>query len=290
MPTPNSWPLESPNRLAEALQEQGATPMEISELTPVLLQLREWQAPTPAPLATQHLLATLRPALAPLSPVRTAIQARHHSIAQKIGWFVQITSVQISLLRLSFWLLTALIALLGVLVIYSPFGYTSVFLLRVSSPFIIYLGTIRLFRSSRLHTLEYELACPPSAQQLVLARLIVLLGYDMLLGLGMSFLLWSHGGGDFLLLTLHWLAPLLLVAGIALVLSLFISVSTATLLAYISWLGYAALSTIRFDPTRQTALAPPNVQVELVLALVGLVALVLTVLSQAAHTERFLPR
>ena len=69
--------------------------------------------------------------------------------------------------------------------------------------------------------LEFELASPPSPRQLTLARrLVVVLSYDLALGLLLSLLLWPRSGAGFWLLTLHWLAPLLLGVGLTLLLSL----------------------------------------------------------------------
>src|SRR5258707_1286704 len=69
---------------------------------------------------------------------------------------------------------------------------------------------------------ECEIACPASPVQLTLARLAVVLGYDVALGLCLSVVGWlraMHAGASFLAVTLHWSMPLLLVAGLALVLS-----------------------------------------------------------------------
>ncbi len=287
MQSHNRWPLDNSEQLMSTLQEQDATPDEIAELTPVLMRLSEWHAPTPTVLDTRRLLVHLTPHLPTFSPVRAAISARRRSVVKKCCWFIEIASVQASLLRPSFWLLTALIFCLGVLVIFSPFGGASVFLLRVTSPLIVYFGTVRMFRSSHLHTLEHELVCPPSPQQLILARLSIILGYDTLLGLCTSFLLWSHGGGNFLLLTLHWITPLLLVSGIALLLSLFISVTTAALLTYAVWLGRVMLTTKVFVYEGVTPL-PLTSQMELLFALIGLVALFVVVLAQSIHAQRLL--
>ena len=62
--------------------------------------------------------------------------------------------------------------------------------------------------------------CLPSPVQMVLARLVIVLGYDVALALGLGVVLWAGGSAQVLALTLFWSMPLLLVAGLALVLSL----------------------------------------------------------------------
>ncbi len=114
--------------------------------------------------------------------------------------------------------------------------------IRALAPLLAYLSVASAFRGVGLHTLEWELACPPSALQLIIARLVIVLGYDVCLGTLLSLVTWALGGGSFLAVTLYWLVPLLLVAGLALVLSLWHSVSLAAALAYSSWLALLFLS------------------------------------------------
>ena len=90
--------------------------------------------------------------------------------------------------------------------------------------------------------LEFELVCPPSLLQLTIARLVIVLSYDVGLGLLLSLFFWIDRSGDILNLTLSWLMPLLLVAGLALLLSLWMKVRAAALLAYSGWLAALMVS------------------------------------------------
>ncbi len=116
-------------------------------------------------------------------------------------------------------------------------------LLRASGPFLAYLGTIIAFRGAAVRALECELVCLPSPVQLALARLVIVLGYDVGLGLALSLALWAGGASQVLALTLSWLMPLLLVAGLALLLSLRLSIQAAASVAYGSWLAVLAIDT-----------------------------------------------
>src|SRR5712692_7017392 len=253
MPHPqSSWPFERPEQLTDALREQGATPEERADLLPALRRLSEWQAPQPEPADTRRLLARLTMELPALSPVRQAIREhRQH----RISWLLATARAQVSLFGLGFWLVSALVTLVGAGVVSSNVlvdaGVASSnvlpvqeVILRASGPLLAYLGTIVAFRGRGARVLELEQVCLPSPLQLALARLVIVLGYDVGLSLALSLALWAGGTEQVLALTLSWFTPLLLVAGLALLLSLRLSVQAAASLAYGSWLVFLAISTI----------------------------------------------
>jgi hypothetical protein len=170
------------------------------------------------------------------------------------------------LLRPSFWLASAFISALGVLAVVSgvpvPAPGNGVFMLRLLGPLLAVLGVAVAFRSVRLNMLEIELSCPLSPLRLTIARLVLVLGYDVALGLGVSTMLivlsgqgvgglgmsrqeWSAGLLGLVLATVgHWLAPLLLVAGLALLLCLRMPVETAAALAYGGWLALLVMALV----------------------------------------------
>jgi hypothetical protein len=130
-----------------------------------------------------------------------------------------------------------------------------------------------------------ELACLPSPLQLAMARLVIVLGYDVGLGLALSLALWVGGAGQVLALTLSWLMPLLLVAGLALLLSLRLSVQVAASLAYGSWLAVLAIAT---TSNLQTFLLAPELSV--LPGCIGLALLVIALLRIHTNMHRLLPR
>src|SRR5438132_7024019 len=289
MPHPqSSWPFERPEQLADALHEQGATPEESADLLPALRRLSEWQAPQPEPADTRRLLARLTPELPALSPVRQAIREhRQHRIA----FLLATARAQVSLFGLGFWLVSALITLVGagvVLIKVSPdqalMLRVSELVLRVSGPLLAYLGTIVAFRGRGARVLELELVCLPSPLQLAIARLVIVLGYDIGLSLALSLLLLAGGAGQVLALTLAWLMPLLLVAGLALLLSLRLSVQAAASLAYGSWLALLTISTIS---NLQSLLLAPALLV--LPGCIGLAGLSIGLLCLHADMHRLLP-
>jgi hypothetical protein len=300
MPYPqSSWPPERPEQLTELLREQGASPEESADLLPALRRLSEWQAPQPEPADTRRLLARLMPELPAYSPVRQVVRSyRQHCIA----FLLATARAQVSLFGLGFWLVSALItlvgagagvvlsnvvldqALLGPRVVLSNPVPVQALVLRISGPLLAYLGTIVAFRGRGARVLELELVCLPSPLQLALARLVIVLGYDVGLGLSLSLLLWAGGSGQVLALTLSWFMPLLLVSGLALLLSLRLSVQAAASLAYGSWLAFLAISTI--SPLQTLLLTPALLVLP---GCIGLALLAIALLRLHADMHRMLP-
>ena len=286
-----SWPLDNDEHRAEALREHGATPAEIEDLMPTLLRLSEWQAPQPASADTQLLLVQLASVLPALSPVRQAICGERQRQRGSLSWLLSTARAQVSLFGLSFWLVSALVTLLGAAVVLSgtQLGGFQLserdFYLRAIGPLLAYLGTVSAFRGTQLRVLEFELVCLPTPWQLALARLVIVLGYDAGLGLLLGLLLWAGGAGSFLALTLSWLMPLLLVAGLALLLSLRLSMPVAAALAYGGWLVVLALDATA--SLQALALTPMS---EALLGGVGLALLAITLLRLRAAMRHLLPR
>jgi hypothetical protein len=129
-----------------------------------------------------------------------------------------------------------------------------------------------------------ELVCLPSPLQLAIARLMIVLGYDVGLSLALSLLLWAGGSGQVLELTLTWFMPLLLVAGLALLLTLRFSVQAAASLAYGSWLAFLAISAVS---NLQALLLTPALLV--LPGCIGLALLAIALLRMHTNMHRLLP-
>ena len=186
--SPSSWPFERPEQLAELLREQGATREECADLLPAVQRLSEWQAPQPEPADTRRLLARLATEMPALSPVRQAIRAH---TPRRVTGLLATACAQVSLFGLGFWLVSALVTLLGAGAVLSKVVPDQDVVLRASGPLLAYLGTIVAFRGRGARVLELELVCLPSPLQLAIARLVIVLGYDVGLGLALSLALWA---------------------------------------------------------------------------------------------------
>jgi hypothetical protein len=284
LPPQSPGPFERPEQLAEALREQGVAPEELANLVPAVHRLSEWQAPRPSSADTQRLLVQLATALPALSPVRQAIRAHRQRQGAGVRWLLATARIQVSLFGPAFWLVSALVTLLGAGVVLSKVLPDQGLLLRASGPFLAYLGTSIAFRGTTARALECELVCPPSPVQLALARLVVVLGYDVALGLALSLVLWVGGAEQVAALMLSWFMPLLLVAGLALALSLRLSIQVAASLAYGGWLAALAM-----DANVNLPLLRLTPATDALLGGIGLALLAVALLRLPTDMPRLLP-
>ncbi len=282
-----SGPLDSYEHLVEALHEQDMPPEEIAELAPLLLRLVEWQAPVPSPADSMQLYNRLQHAMPRTSPVREALQAHWSNPHNAFFNMLEIVRAQVSIFRLPFWIASIAITLVGVLAVIAISGPNQAFPLYALGPLLACLSTMTAFRAEDLQVMEFEMVCPPSLLQLTIARLVLVLSYSTGLGLLLSLLCWMIGSGDVLTLTLAWLMPLLLVAGLALLLSLRWSIRTAAALAYGVWL---TLLIVSITARSYGYPAPLLTTGGIVLAgLVGLVLLLIAAFSLRSTPTRLLP-
>ncbi|HUZ01556.1 MAG TPA: hypothetical protein VMU89_14505 [Thermomicrobiaceae bacterium] len=271
-PSNPSRPLDTPEGLAAALREQDLAEGEIRELAPVLARLAAWEAPIPAPADTAQLVSRLAPLLPAPSPIRAVARARPRGVGPRLRAEFGRVVLQATLFRPWFWLSSAAIVALG-LGLLSATGVNRPLLLELLGPALSYLAVAAAGRAAPVGTLELELACPVSATQLTLTRLLIVLSYDVALGLLLSL----APGGGMLSLTLHWLAPLLLVSGVALLLSGRLGVHLAVGVATFGWVAGTVLMGSAGGLTGTAGLATGGRAVAL--ALTGLVALAAAVAS-----------
>lgn len=225
---------QTSSRSGEIFTELDGSEEEIEQLPGLAPYLQSWQAPVPAMEDTKRLVTILTPLLPGGSPVRRSLQssASRPPFVQLMG----VVAAQVSVLQPSFWLGSAAALLLGIVLVLGAPGQVQSLFLYVLGPILSFLAADSAFRSDALSVRELELSCLPSARQLTLARLIAVLGYQVGLGLLLSIPLWAWGGQDFLVITLRWLAPLLLILGLTLLLSLRVSLARAVVLVYTAWI------------------------------------------------------
>jgi hypothetical protein len=276
-------------RLAELLREQGAPDTEIAQWALVARQLADWPERHISGADTQRLLAALIPLASARSPVRQALQPSDQP--RSAGLLLDLLAIaraQVRVLRPSFWLASAAVTLLGMYIEIVDQAGVSVFTLQALGPLLAFLAILSAFRGTGLRTIEYELACAPGALQLLVARMVVTLGYDVGLGLCLSALLWLHGGASFFAVTAHWLMPLLLVAGLALALSLRLPSATAAGLAYAGWLSALIITNLAMRTDFQGG-AAISYAAELALGATGVALLALAAARFPAAVARLLP-
>ena len=270
--------------LRERLRELDATPAEIAAWIPLVRRLTEWPEGHITQASQGYLLSVLEHLMPLHSTVRQAIRERK---PRRVTGLLATARTQVSLFGLGFWLVSSLITLIGAVVVLRIINVDpdQALVLRISGPLLAFLGTIVAFRGRGARVLELELVCLPSPLQLAVARLVIVLGYDVGLDLALSLVLWAGGSGQVLTLTLSWFMPLLLVTGLALLLSLYLSMQVASSLAYGSWLAFLAISTV--SPLRALLLTPALL---VLLGGIGLALLAIALLRMHAGMHRLLPQ
>lgn len=223
-------------RLARALAEQGLAGPEAADLLGDVERLVAWGPEPPGPEETSRLLAVLTAHL----PGR----ARHHRarLRDELERLVLLAATQATVLRLGFWMGSAAVMLVGVLVLLAAPDLNRSLVLLLAGPLLSYLGTAAGFRGQALRVLEFEFACPVTPRQLTLARLLVIVGYQAAVGVALSGLLNAAGGGPWTTVTLLWLAPMLAGTGATLLASLRLGVARAGALVYLGWVVVAVTS------------------------------------------------
>ena len=317
-------------KLIENLLEQGHSPQELPELLSLLANLKYWSTPPPTSTQTQQFVTGLEQRLAKevkgegkgkgkvqekmghftsfsfsffsfSSRQRTGEQLQPKKLSRpdhptrlglSFGQFIMLARAQLNLLGWHFWGLSGVIVGLGLLLLLTT-GLARGFILQLTGPLLAYVGTAYIFRNVEQGLLELELACPPSLVQITLARLLVVLGYDSAIGLGLSLVAASPGvSSNFVALTLDWLAPLLLVTGLALLLSLRLVVTLAASLAYLVWLVGLLTLTVLINrsllPDWHTTQFFTGWN-EGLLAVVGVLLIVLAVLKLPVGWLRYFP-
>lgn len=272
--------------LAEFLREQGEAPEDVQKLSQVLSILDEWQAPIPTPAESEQLSKDLMLSIPVRSSIRNALNSSRRGMWHELVFLLKLVRTQVSLLKPSFWLISALIVLLGRLLILNETNLSQAVVLQIVAPLLCCLGATSAFRGLEFKTLE--LACPPSPRQLTIARLVIILSYDIILGLTASLLLLSQAGDGLMMLSLHWLAPLLLVYGLTLLLSLRIPAHYAAALTYAGWLAVLILIIANKNGIR----SPSNIfssMTELGFGLTGLVLICVAIVFLPKAIMGWLP-
>jgi hypothetical protein len=268
------------DRLAAALREQGLDPAEVAAALPAIAALAGWEPLPPTRGERDRLVAALARHLPRPSAARAAVAARHRSPWAELTSLVRMALAQATILRAGFWVGSAAVMLVGVLLAANVAAPDRALVLELAGPLLAYLGTALGFRGASIGVLEFELACPVSPRQLTVARLLVIVGYQALVGLALSSPLPAWG----LRVTLLWLAPLLVATGLTLLLSLWLPVARAAGFVAVAWVA-AAVVIWRAGATSLAASLPAEAAV----AVAGLVLLGAVVAWLPAALPRLLP-
>ena len=228
------------DRLRSALDEFGMSGIELDELLPSVRALAEFSV-QPSPLETDVLVAALIRRVRPPSEVRLAVHRRHRSWAGRLASTACLIASQAAVIHRGFWIGSAAVGALAALAV-AQTSLTSTFVVYMAGPLLAYLGVALGFRAERLRAVEYELACPPTVRQLTLARLALILGYQVAVGLCLSVALSIANKAPLPNTAVLWLGPLLLGVGATLGLSFAMPLVRAATVVYAAWLTLLAVA------------------------------------------------
>jgi anti-sigma factor RsiW len=166
-------------------------------------------------------------------PAQTAKSKPGRADSIKRAWQILVT--QAPLLRREIWMVSALVLVLGYIasvILQNVAGFQAL------APLIAAAGIAVIYGPENDPNLEMALATTTSPRQILLARLALVFGYNLLLSLAVSLALLPFVPGLALgQLILTWLAPMTFLSGCALFLSLWIGPDMAITLTYLTWLA-----------------------------------------------------
>jgi Putative zinc-finger len=208
----------------------------------------------------------------------------------------ELVHAQVPLVRGEMWLASAVVMAIGVIV--ATIVHDAV-VLQMLAPMVAAASIAVIYGAENDPALELTLATATSPWKILLARLALVFGFDLLLALAASGgMLMFLPANTVASLILGWLGPMTFLSAAALVLALWVGAGNAIAVSYVAWLmrflpeqeiaanfrlGDISLFTTALDSYRQFWSSP------LVLALLS-VALVAAAGWLAGRQERHLPR
>ena len=214
------------------------------------LELRAWQETSAAARQRYGPAAvTVTERLAELVVGRVAEEAATRRSRQvlplrhRLTWLVQLVASQVPLVRREIWPASTVVMAIGAAVSLTTagrVGATPGTALALLAPLAAALGIAMIYGEENDPALELALASPTSPRLIVLARLVLVLAWDLGLAIAASLALSvANGPAVFVPLVSLWLGPMLLLGCLALFLSLFIHSSLAIAAASILWVARA---------------------------------------------------
>jgi len=278
------WNKDELDRVRASLLEDAGSQEEAEAFFDVLQQMKMWPAPKPTPQMTSDLIENLLTEM-PKSESRLNVAIR----SARQWWPLLLIGAQLRVVRREIWAASALVMVLGTLVTIGTYNPASSAMMPmvILAPVVAAVGVALLYDSEYEQMLEIEDTTPASARVLLLARLMLVFGYDLALTLVGSVLL-AVFHAEVLLwpLVVSWLAPMAFLSALAFLLSImFRDVVAGSAFALICWGLHVILRAVP-DPTRLIlalslpVLAAPGSRPLLFMAAVLLIALALWLVGQ----------
>jgi hypothetical protein len=165
----------------------------------------------------------------PLAPARA-------TLGRRAAFLWRLTRAQVPLVPVGIWTVSAAAVASGLLVallMHQGAGLASQSLFGLVVPLVTAVGVAFIYGPENDAGLEIALATPMSPRAVLLSRLVLVFGYNCCLALSATVVLAIARGGDFSGLASLWIGPMLLLAG----LSLLVSVALSTVAGVVSAAG-----------------------------------------------------
>jgi hypothetical protein len=222
------------------LQEDAETAAEADALRPLLNQLRQADTAPPTAVATDALITALLPEM-PAQPV-----VRRWPAAVADSWLWLLLQSQLRVVRQSIWAASTFIMIIGVIIsiLWQNSAMATGLPFILIAPVVAAIGIASLYGADdRVWELEMTTAVPPHL--LLLVRLLLVFGFDLILAVAGSFVLslaLPHAGLWSLITT--WLAPMTFLAALAFFITI---LSGATEIGIIVSMALWVVQIIRLD-------------------------------------------
>ncbi len=230
-------PLYVSGSLDEA--ERRAMASHLAQCTTCQSDLAVWQA-----VAQQVTAANSELAAPPMLAERALAQVT----VRRVNLFrraYQLLRAQAPLVRGDMWLASAAVMAIGVIV---ATIVKDVDVLRMLAPMVAAASIAVIYGPENDPALELTLATPTSPWKILLARLTLVFGYNLILALAASCVMLTLLPADTVArLILDWLGPMTFLSAAALVLALWMGAGNAILVTYLAWLA-------RFIPDQEIGL------------------------------------
>ena len=206
------------SELEKMLREDLGRDDETQAHLSTVQRLARWTAPAPTSQDTARLVETLQVALLERAASRTVWYDR-----LGVWWPWLLLRAQARVVRSEIWAASALVMALGTLVALLADGDaspTGTLPLTLVTPVVAAVGISFLYGAAPDVALELELATPTSPRLVLLARLALVYGFDLGLGLaGSAALAWLMPGVSLWPLVTTWLAPMSFLSAVAFLLT-----------------------------------------------------------------------
>ena len=216
--------------LRAKLIEDTGSPDEAEALVPVVRRLQSWPAPGATAQDTAKLVARLAPELPARNPQLPLTDYFSH-------WSLLLLRAQLRVVRGEIWAASALVMALGLLVTLATYSAAEAWLLVLVTPLVAATGVAFIYGPDVDPALEIELATAVPPRLVLSARLALVFGFNLMMGLAVSVIL-SLVSAEvaFWPLVSAWLAPMSFLSMLAFLLTVFTTNSfTSAMVSLLLW-------------------------------------------------------